>query len=42
MIELICIVAGFIFGVAAVVVYTVAVWEINERREFKRKSERGE
>jgi len=42
MIELLLILAGFIFGVAAVIIYTVAVWEINEREELKRKSERGE
>ena len=42
MIEVICIAAGFIFGIAAVVIYTVAVWEINERRDFKKKhTERG-
>jgi len=37
MIELFLIGAGFIFGVAAVIVYTVAVWEINERKEKRDK-----
>jgi len=37
MIELICILAGFILGVGAVVVYTVSVWEINDRKDNRDK-----
>jgi len=37
MIELICIAAGFILGVGAVVIYTVSVWEINDRKDNRDK-----